>query len=221
MSAGYELSEGMYDSNVVSEDALWSALLCIFSSKSKNTSSYKYGFLKAILNNLYNVDENLVLTFNQIFGAFAEIYWNLILKYQLRQIARTQDGRISYIEQVLYNTVAKYNIPEGVSFEMLSDDIIHDVTYQVKIKCEKYVIGAVFEDTKKLFYSFSKKEEWIKINPRMYEFLCKHKSIVEKANYYEWAKFLEKTNPKDSTVCLLTKIEDSSKKADLLESGQC
>lgn len=60
-----------------------------------------------------------------------------------------------------------------------------DIYHQVKMKCKAYVVGALFEDTKHLFYSFSKKGEWIQINPRMYEFICKHKVIIEKLNYYE------------------------------------
>lgn len=64
MAAGHELSEGKYYSEMVSEDELWSALSCVFSNKSQNTSSYKYGFLKAIIDNLYNTDENLVLSFD-------------------------------------------------------------------------------------------------------------------------------------------------------------
>ena len=215
MAAGYELSDGKYYSEMVSEDELWSALTCVFSSKSKNTSSYKYGFLKAIIDNLYNTDENLVLSFDQLFNSFAEIYWNLILKYRLRQTTRTQDGRISYLEQILYHTVEKHSIPTGVPFENLSTEIMMEITHQVKVKCKKYVVGAVFEDTKKLFYSFSKKGEWIRINPQMFEFICKHKTIIEKANYYEWARFLEKVNSGNEAICLLTKIEESSKRTDL------
>ena len=59
--AGFDLVEGKYDDRNVSDDELWAAFSCVFSSKSKNDSSYKYGFLKAILDNLYNVDKNLKL----------------------------------------------------------------------------------------------------------------------------------------------------------------
>lgn len=79
--AGFELKEGFYEERKVTEDELWSAFSCVFSSRSRNDSSYKFGFLKAIIDNLYNVDENLKLTFDQLFSKFAEIYWNLILKY--------------------------------------------------------------------------------------------------------------------------------------------
>lgn len=53
--AGYDLKEGVYETKPVTDDELWAASACVFSSKSKNDSSYKYGFTKAILDNLYNL----------------------------------------------------------------------------------------------------------------------------------------------------------------------
>ena len=46
--AGFDLKEGRYEARNASDDELWSAFACVFSSKSRNDSSYKYGFLKAI-----------------------------------------------------------------------------------------------------------------------------------------------------------------------------
>lgn len=213
--AGFDLKEGIYEDREVSEDELWSAFSCVFSSRSHNDSSYKFGFLKAIIDNLYNVDANLKLTFNQLFSKFAEIYWNLILKYDLRQKAPTNDDRKSFIEQILLSVRDKYGIMEIIPYESLSSHMMLDISHQVKMKCKTYVVGALFEDTKHLFYSFSKKEEWIQINPRMYEFICKHKVVIEKLNYYEWARFLEKVNEDKAADHILTKIDESSKRNNL------
>jgi 5-methylcytosine-specific restriction endonuclease McrA len=90
-----------------------------------------------------------------------------------------------------------------------------DVSHQVKIKCKNNVVGALFDDTKRLFYSFSKREEWLQINPVMYEFICKHKVVIEKLNYYEWARFLERVNKDTVAVKLLDKIDTSSKRSNL------
>ena len=108
--AGFDLKEGEYIKCIMSDDDMWSALSCVFSAKSRNDTSYKYGFLKALLDNLYNVDENLKLTFDQVFSKFGEIYWNLILKHGLKQKASTNDNRQSYLEQVLHCAANKYNI---------------------------------------------------------------------------------------------------------------
>ena len=39
----------------------------------------------------------------------------------------------------------------------------------------------------------------------MYEFVCKHKVAIEKLNYYEWAKFLERANADTVVDHLLSK----------------
>lgn len=109
----------------------------------------------------------------------------------------------------------KYGMVEIIPYESLSNQMMVDISHQVKVKCKTYVVGALFEDTKHLFYSFAKKDEWIRINPLMYEFICKHKVIIEKLNYYEWARFLEKVNDDKVADHILTKIDKSSKRNNL------
>lgn len=82
---GYDFVEGRYENGTLSGDEMWSAFSNLFSFRSKNFSSYKFGFLKGIQDNLNNVDQNMILTFNQSFGTFIEIYWKLLLKYGIRQ----------------------------------------------------------------------------------------------------------------------------------------
>lgn len=208
---GYDLKEGSYINRNVSDDELWSAFTTLFSSQTMMVSSYKYGFLKAIIDNLYNTDEKLRLTFDQIFSKFGEIYWNLILKHNLRQQAKKE----TYLEQILHEAVEKYDLPHGLPYESLSSEIMIEISHRVKQKCKTYVVGALYNDTKQLFYSFSKIEEWIQINPMMYEFLCKHKMAIEKLNYYEWARFLERINVNDGVDHLLKKIDESAKRNNL------
>lgn len=213
--AGYNLKEGQYEARSVSDDELWSAISVVFTNKSRNDTSYKFGFLKSIIDNLYNVDSDLKLTFDQLFSKFGEIYWNLVLKYGLRQKAATYDNRETSLERVLHAAVNKYGINEPIPYESLTPEMMIDISHQIKVKCKENVVGALYEDTKRLFYSFSKKGEWIQINPEMYSFICKHKVIIEKLNYYEWAKFLEKVNEESSATKLLNKIDESSKRNNL------
>ena len=42
--AGYDLPEGRYENRTLSDDEMWSAFSNLFSSHSKNSSSYKFGF---------------------------------------------------------------------------------------------------------------------------------------------------------------------------------
>lgn len=208
--AGYNLKEGQFENRQISDDELWSVFNYAFSSQIKHDTSYKYGFLKSLMDNLYNVDENLTLSFDQIFSKFAEIYWNLVLKYGIRQKAVTKGKNGSVLETELHKTVEQYHIAEGVLFESLEADMMVDLCHRVKKGCKQNVVGAFYEDTKNLFYSFSKTGEWLQFNPRMYEFVCKHKVAIEKMNYYEWARFLERVNDDSVMDHLLTKIEESS-----------
>lgn len=66
-----------------------------FFSKSRNDSSYKYGFLKAIIDNLYNVDKDLKLTFDELFSKFGEIY---VCKQNIQGLSRSghSDTRIGH-----------------------------------------------------------------------------------------------------------------------------
>lgn len=127
------------------------------------------------------------------------------MEYNLRQKAITKDNRKSAIERVLLEAKDKYVTDDVRSFDSYPQSIRSDVSHQVKMKCKIYVVGALFEDTKHLFYSFSKKGEWVKLNPRMYSFVCELRDEIEKLNNYEWAHFLGKVNPGYSTNDILTK----------------
>ena len=215
MPAGAELCEGKYREGYISEDEMWSSFAYLFSPKAKHAASYKYGFLKAILDNLYNTDENLVLTFDQVFSKFTEIYWNLVLKYDIRQAPVIKGGRTTKLEQALWSAEAMCHVAGDLPFESLPEDIKTYVCRRVKRDCKENVVGALYGDLQGLFYSFSKKDEYIKLNPVMYEFACKHKVVIEKMNYYEWARYLEKINSDDVMDHLLTKIDESSKRSNL------
>lgn len=212
---GYTLAEGQFEKRVLSDDEMWSAFSNVFSSHSRNASSYKFGFLKAIMDNLYNVDCNLVLTFEQLFGTFTEVYWNLVLKHGIRQQPVSKRSKGTYLEQALNTTAVQYSITANIPFESISDEAKIHVCKIVKNRCKTNVVGALYADTKGWFYSFSKKGEWIQINPQMYEFVCKHKLAIEKLNYYEWARYLEKINDDSVMDHLLTKIDKSSERENL------
>ncbi|AOZ95352.1 HNH endonuclease [Butyrivibrio hungatei] len=210
MAAGYQLKKAEYVDRPLSEDEMWSAFAYLFSSKSHNDTSYKYGFLKAIIDNLYNTDDKLKLNFDQLFSKFAEIYWNLVLKHHIKQKNPGKLDRRSRLETILFESQEKYNIIEGIPFESLACDMRIDICKRVKSDCKNNVVGALYADLGGLFYSFSLSGEWIQLNPRMYEFACKHKVAIEKLNYYEWARFLERVNEDNVIDHLLSKIDEST-----------
>ncbi len=161
MPSGHDLKEGKYAERNISEDELWSAFSYLFSNQSKNSTSYKYGFLKAIIDNLYNMNDEQMLTFDQLFSKFAEAYW--ILKYGIRQQPATKGKTATALERVLYMAVQKYNIASSIPFESLTDEMKIYVCTNVKRKCKENVVGALYADLKGLFYAFSKKRNGLKL----------------------------------------------------------
>ena len=191
MSAGYNLKSGNYKNGKVSDEELWEAVAFVFTSASRNESSYKFGFLKAIIDCLPYIDSDYKLSFDTLFKDFANTYWSLVLKYELKQ--KRKDSSVD------------------ISFADLDEEIVSSVTHQTKQSCKRYVVGALYDDTKALIYGFSKKEEWIQIKPEAYTFLNKHKKLIEKLNYFEWARFLEKINndlPNENTETRLIKYRE-------------
>ena len=95
--AGYDLTSGELQYVALNEDKLWSKFNYVFSESSRKRSTYKFGFLKSILDNLLNctiVNDEFVLYYHDIFAKFTENYWNLILKYHLKQMR--SDGKSEY-----------------------------------------------------------------------------------------------------------------------------
>lgn len=211
---GYELKSGEFHNVNLNQDQLWGMFSGMFSGKVHDTT-YKYGFFKAILDSLYNTDDKLNLSFDQLFYKFTEIYWNLVLKYRLKQKAVTRNGRITALERVLFEAVENDDIISDVSFEAISDEMKVKICKKVKSKCKNNVVGALYGDSGCNMYSFSVKNEYIRINPCAYSFMTKHKVVLEKINYFEWAKFLEKVNSESSTRNLLNNLDTITLRKDL------
>jgi predicted DNA-binding transcriptional regulator YafY len=77
-------------------------------------------------------------------------------------------------------------------------------------KCKTYVVGALYGDTNQLMYSFSKKEEWIELNPQLVDFFRRNKAVIENLNYYKWARFYESINDEALATQLMKLINDDA-----------
>lgn len=219
MNSGWNLSEGYYDPRIIlTEEDLNDIFSVLFSNKSKNTTSYKFGFLKAILDNLYNVDLNLSLSFTSIFAKFAESYWNLVLVHKLKQCRGTSQGKIFDILNKEWNSlpenVGRAENNNVIPFEALSAETQVKIINNVTKECSRYVVGATYADSNGNFYSFSKKSKTITLNPVVYQYLLRHKTMIEKVNYFEWAKFLHDVN-ESSCNDYLESLDYSTKRSNL------
>lgn len=211
--AGWNLDKGICNAENVTENEFWVIINNVFSSKTNKTTSYKFGFFKAIIDNVFNLN-GLVISYDVLFERFAEMYWNLVAKYKLIQIQATSRFSKSTVEIIIEEIIKKYNLDNEVVFEALREDIKNEVIRKISNKCSLYVVGAFFEDSNSMFYSFDKQKQIITFQKDVVQYIIKYKNILSKLNYFEWIKFLEKTN-NNTVVSLAEKLDNSTKRGDL------
>ena len=185
--SGYKLKEGRYSSNKLEESEIWASFEKVFSSKSQHSSSYKFVFLAALFKCIKQ--DKLTFSFYEVFECFLNYYWSLIVKWHLRQ--ETVKARITEIERIINNQITTKSIVSPHELSVYEyDSLINEV---VK-KCQTYVVGALYADTNQQMYSFSKKEQYISINPQYKSFIQKHRSTLEGMLYYDLAKYYVRIN---------------------------
>ena len=207
---GNELKIGKIKNEHASESELWECFNYVFSDSCPKTNSYKYGLIKSILDNLFNakiVEHSYVISYTDLFSKFTENYWNLVGKYKLRQNRPNKRNYISKIETIINKYINENSGLENVPFDSLSQDERQRITDEVSSECRKYVIGALYEDLGGCVYSFDKRKTNIEITHNAYEFMLKYKVVLEKNNYYSWAKFLEHTNSDNQIIRVIDKLE--------------
>lgn len=208
---GWKLIEGGIKKTHLSDKEIWRYFNVLFSTKSRNQSSYKFGFVRSLIDNLYNVDQDLRLEYDKIYYTFCQVYWNLVVKYGLKQTDRSH--KQSAIERILKNFQAKYEIPKEIVFDQLHMDLQLEALSKVKTEGKKYVVGAVYGDTEGTFYEFSTKKEYLRFNPVVYRFMQQFQQVILKLNNYDWARFLQKNNPVPQDF--ITAVECISKRSSL------
>ncbi len=208
---GWKLKEGRINSAKLSEDELWGLFNYVFSTRSKNQSSYKFGLIRSLIENLYNVDDKLILSYDKLFSTFTNVYWNLIIKYGLSQ--SDSSHKQSAIEKVLYTAQMSHEIPDQLSFDQLSEIAQLSILKDIKKNGKRYVFGALYQDMEGVLYGFSNKNEILQFNSIAYTFMKKYHSTIFRLNNYEWAKFLEKNNT--VAVGFINSIEGLTKRDSL------
>lgn len=207
---GWKLKEGKLICEDVSDDEFWSIFNYVFSPSCAKANTYKFGFLKSILDNVFNgieVPGGLFISYTDLFEKFAANYWCLVAKYNLKQTIPNSKYKYSRLESILIGSVRENPLLSDLDFSSINEDKRREIVSQVKKDCSRYVIGALYADFQGKVYSFDLKGEGIIVSRRAAEFMMKYKPEIEKLNYYSWAKFLEKINGEDVTNGLLNKLE--------------
>jgi hypothetical protein len=209
----HKLQVGEMRVSYLTDKEIWSHFNFIFSSKSKNSTTYKFVLIKSLLENLYNVNENLEINYFQLFGSFSKIYWNLVVHHELNQINMV--GKKAEVQSILVNIQRKHMIPKEYVFDKLSDQLQLDVINRVKKKCKINVMGAIFGDTDSTIYDFDNEREVVRINASYYSFMQRFQRVLNYLSNYHLALFLEKFNEQGDTSNILLKVENVSKRSSL------
>lgn len=173
------------------------------------------------MDNLFNCrfeNENQVyyLTYKDIFHRFTVNYWNLVLKYHLKQMRPDGKSVVSKIESILLEQVTVNEAIKSLEFSSLKDTDQTDIVKKVSEACRHNVVGALYNDMDGKLYGFDLKGSGIYIAESGYNFMLKFKAELEKLNYYAWAKFMEKINDDSVLVRLLDKLELATPRRDNL-----
>lgn len=144
---GWKLRKGNYKEEIIETDDIWQIFNYIFSTKSVNRTSYKFGFLKALLENVFNANHEGEISLEKIFYTFAHIYWSLIVKYNLKQGDRGVKGGKTSIEKIFDQYIEKYEHIKRAEFSSIKEEIQKEIAKAVLKECKKYVVGATYGDS--------------------------------------------------------------------------
>ncbi len=203
MAAGWNLKSGEITQYKVSSSDLWATFKYVFSDDCKKSSTYKFGWIKTILDNLSKAipsKRGWELTYDTLFETFAEIYWPLITEYHIKQIRSTTRYKASKLEIICQEIYSRYPSNRQIKFRDLTQKDISDVIKSVSKECRRCVVGAIYQDFSGKLYGFDLKESGIWLNPAAYEFMLRNKNEIEELNYYSWAEFMDRLNYRDASI---------------------
>ena len=211
---GWNLKSGNIQKDVVSEDEFWTMFNFVFSSASMKTNTYKFELIKAILDNLFNASDlgrTWLISYDNLFGKFAENYWNLVVKYELRQMRYNGKSEYSALEKIFIDAVEANPVIKELEFSAIEDAERGNLIKKVAQKCRRNVIGALYGDFDGLLYGFDLSTganySGLYFSRSAYDFLVKFKMEIEKLNYYSWARYLEEINDPDVSIRIHEKLE--------------
>lgn len=211
---GWKIKEAQYNEKYLLDDDIWKIFNYVFSSKAVNNTSYKFAFLKSIIECAYDVNTDGEILLTDIFARFTRIYWYLIVKHNLSQCTNATRGKASinkiFDKYILFNQELIF-----CEYDSIDDSIKTCIENEVYTECKKYVVGAFYGDTEGSIYSFSLRNNYIKFNPQVLNFIQKYSIVLLKLNCFEWISFLEKNNDQESCYSIASKLHEASKRTNL------
>lgn len=194
----------------ITEDEVWRIFTIVLTNKSKKSSTYKFGLLKAMIENLYQVNERFEITYDQLAYSFTKIYWNLVIHHNLEQ-GRRGSAVVNGLRQI-----KKMNhIPNGMIFDRLQANIQLEAIKRVKSTMKGDVFGALYGDTQGGFYAFNHKTELFQFSEPVIIFMRKYQKLLIDLINYHMAKMIEQLNELPHINYLLNKVESIARRSTL------
>lgn len=122
--AGWNLKSGDITEYVLSEDRIWVLFNFVFSDANKKRNTYKFVLIKSLLANGFNGREKengVFFIYEQLFSRFAGNNWNLVIKYDLRQMRRDGKSEFSKIELIFWQAIAENSPLKLLEFESIDE----------------------------------------------------------------------------------------------------
>lgn len=213
----WNLQVGELQTPYLTHTQIWQATHRFF-YMGKTTTTYKYGFMKALLESLATASDDYTISFDALFASFARTYWNLVMHHGLRQSnsAKTR----SAVETTIEKFAQQHGIPHDWSFDALPATQQLDLIQLVKKAGKKYVVGATYSDFGGDIYAFNIKAETLTLHSEYYVFFQTHKRMLVNITNYQLALFLEKFNDAEKISRLLSKVEIVSQRQSLAQFSQ-
>ncbi len=196
----------------LTDEEIWRTLTVVLSNKSVKSSTYKYALIKSLIENLYQVNDQFELTYDQLAYSFTKIYWNLIVHHQLDKQNRGKNARVVTIIKEAQTANA---IPSEYSFDKIDATLQINLVKKVKTTMKENVFGALYGDTKGRFYAFDHKREYFQINPAVHSFMLNYQRLIVNLTNYHMAAMIEELNEVPSINYLLGKVESIARRTSL------
>ncbi|MFC0560929.1 HNH endonuclease [Halalkalibacter alkalisediminis] len=208
----HKLKVGELRESYLTDEEIWRIFTIVLSSKSVKSSTYKYALIKALIENLYQVNERFELTYDQLAFSFTKIYWNLIVQHDLIKQNRGKNARVVTI---IKEAQSKYGIPSQFIFDKIDEQLQVKLVSKVKATMKENVYGALYGDTRGSFYAFDHKKEFFKLNPAVHSFMLNYQRLIVNLTNYHMAVMIEELNEVPSINYLLGKVESIAKRSTL------
>ncbi len=209
----YKLRVGELKEQYMTDEEIWRIFTIVLSNKSVKSSTYKYALIKALIENLYQINDHYELTYDQIAYSFAKVYWNLVVHHNL--VKQNRGSENAKVVTIIKEFQRDNQVPAEFSFDKLSDTYQLKLIAGVKSVMKENVYGALYGDTRGQFYAFDHKREYFRIHPNVQQFMMKYQRLIINLTNYHMAVMMEDLNEVPSINYLLNKVEVIAKRKSL------